>query len=653
MNTFLSHAKVGACLAVLVLALQGCGTNETDPATVAPTLNLSMAATPDAFTPVTINFSVTAPAGSKRVPSGSVSFSCVSSTGTSCFQGTEDVPDGTYKGPVLPEGTFTITASYTGDRYFSAEQTTQSVQVTAPFSVTAGSTVALCPGCSVALPITVSKLSSYSGDVDIAIAGLPSGVTYSPASIPAGSTAAVTLTAATNADGEDFNIYTSTAFADKLLTLTGTVAGNFATTANATLHMQIEDTTFTPTQTYLPVMNITTASGAAITSEDDYVAGSVTIMDPKNSSNNYSGTMTIKGHGNSTWLMPKKPYNLKLDSKAKLLGMPKEKKWVLLANYDDKSMLRDMVASELGNRLGMVWSPRSAFVECYINGAYQGVYQLAEKVDIDSNRVDIDELDDTVTSGEDLTGGYLVEIDQHQSDTFVFFSPSGLPMGSDDPDPPNTQQQNYLVGAVAAAEGALYSTNFTDSQTGWPAYFDQDSAVKWYLAEEIMNNQDGDFFSSDYFYKKRSDPHLYMGPLWDFDISSGNVNYSTSVDPSQMWIRNAASWYERLFQDPAFQTATATQYTASRAQIADILNFIDTQAATLQNAADNNYHRWRTLNLGVWPNSEVGGSYNAEVAFLKSWLTAHLAAMDTVYLQQADTSKSSGSQPHNRIMNMQ
>ncbi|MEK6397020.1 MAG: CotH kinase family protein, partial [Terriglobus sp.] len=235
--------------------------------------------------------------------------------------------------------------------------------------------------------------------------------------------------------------------------------------------------------------------------------------------------------------------------------------------------------------------------------------------------------------------GYLVEIDEHQDDTFTFISPTGLPMGSDDPDPPNAQQQPYLVGAVAAAETALYSSDFTNTTTGWPAYFDQDSAVKWYLAEEIMNNQDGDFYSSDYFYKKRGDQHLFMGPLWDFDISSGNVNYSNSLDPSVMWIRNTASWYEQLFQDPVFNTATASQYTASRAQIADIMNFIDTQAASLQNAADNNYHRWRTLNLGVWPNSQVPGSFNGEVAFLKSWLSAHLTAMDAIYLQNDSKSK--------------
>ncbi|MEK6398444.1 MAG: Ig-like domain repeat protein, partial [Terriglobus sp.] len=238
-----------------------------------------MASTPDTFTPVTISYSVTGPSDAKQAPTGSVIFSCVSSTGTSCFQATEDLPNGTYSGPVLPAGIFAITASYTGDHYYSPEKTTQSVEIDAPFSLTAGSTVSLCPGCSATLPITVNKLSSYTGNVDIAMDGLPSGVTFSPTSLPVGSTTAVTLTAATNADSEDFNSGASIASIDKALTLTGTISATNAATANTTLHMQIEDTSFTPTQTYLPVMKITTASGLPITSEDDYVAGSVSIVD--------------------------------------------------------------------------------------------------------------------------------------------------------------------------------------------------------------------------------------------------------------------------------------------------------------------------------------------------------------------------------------
>ena len=90
-----------------------------------------------------------------------------------------------------------------------------------------------------------------------------------------------------------------------------------------------------------------------------------------------------------TWILPKKPYKLKLDSKASLLGMPAGKTWVLLANYDDKSLLRDQVAFEVGRRVGMAWTPNSRFVELFLNGQYEGNYQLTEEIKIDNNRVNI------------------------------------------------------------------------------------------------------------------------------------------------------------------------------------------------------------------------------------------------------------------------
>lgn len=622
-----------ACLFVTLTFLQGCGTqSDSSPHYPSPSMLLmTLTVPPDSFTPVQMQYFLSIPLGTTKAPTGKVNFSCVSDTGVSCFQGTGALPSGIYDGPILPRGNYTITASYPGDSNFVSAQVSQNVRITKPFFVTSNTTVALCPGCSVNLPVTAVSISSYSGNVDLAIDGLPSGVTYAPTSIPLGTTTPVTLTAATDADSEDFNSQTSLDAIDKPLTITTSLANDFPTTTHATLHMQIEDTTFTPAQTYLPVLKVATNTGDAITSKDDYVAGSVTLSDPSNSANNYSGTMTIKGHGNSTWGMPKKPYNLKLDSKAGLLGMPKSKKWVLLANYSDKSMLRNAVAQELGNRVGMAWSPRSKFVEVFVNDTYQGVYQLIEKIDIDSNRVNIDELDDTVTSGNKLTGGYLMEIDNWRGDDFNFTTTAGLPIGSEDPDPPNSQQQNYIINEVNAAESALYSPSFTDSTAGWPAHFDQDSLVKWYLVQEMVENQDGDFWSSDYFYKKRNDPHFYMGPLWDFDISMGNVNYSQAVDPSVLWIASEASWYKQLFQDPQFLTATQTQYTDYRNQIADVQNFIDTQAAALKGAMGNNYMRWRTLNEGVWPNSEVAGSFDGEIAYLKSWLASRVTTMDSYY----------------------
>ncbi len=114
-------------------------------------------------------------------------------------------------------------------------------------------------------------------------------------------------------------------------------------------------------------------------------------------------------------------------------------------------------------------------------------------------------------------------------------------------------------------------------------FFDKSSLVNWFIVEELIGNQDGDFWSSDYFYKKRGDPLLYMGPVWDFDITAGNVDYGvdSAINPTLPWIRSQALWYEQLFQDPAFLAAVKARWTEIRPQVNNIPSFIDTTAAAL------------------------------------------------------------------------
>jgi hypothetical protein len=356
-----------------------------------------------------------------------------------------------------------------------------------------------------------------------------------------------------------------------------------------------------------------------------------------------TGTINIKGHGNSTWVMPKKPYRVKLDDKAPLLGMPSSKNWILLANYDDKTLLRNALAFELANRLGQAWAPRSVFVEIYLNDQYEGVYELTEKIDIAKNRVNITEMDDTDNDGDALTGGYLIEIDARRDEDFNFISHHHYGFGLIDPDPPTGQQGAYIQDYINRAEDVLYGDNFTDPQTGWPAYYDTDSMIQWYFDEELMGNNDGGFFSSVYLYKKRTDPHLYMGPVWDFDISSGNVNYSSIVNPTQPWV-SESSYIKRLLQDPVFKAALQAKWATAKApQLDTLAAWIDQEAAALQQAQQNNYQRWLILGESVWPNSEVANTYQGEVAFLKSWITQRIAWMDTLYGASSDQSAASHS----------
>jgi CotH kinase protein len=392
---------------------------------------------------------------------------------------------------------------------------------------------------------------------------------------------------------------------------------------------------FVPATINLPVIYLTTNGGAAITSETDYVDGTLGVTPlPGSSDVAYSGTMEIRGHGNSTWLLPKKPWKVKLDTKAGLLGMPSAKDWILLANYDDKSLLRDQVAFQAGMGLGMAWTPRSRFVELFLNGQYQGNYQLTEEITIAKNRVNIPEMSTTDISGSAVTGGYLLEVDTRgDPDDILFTTSRGVIFDLHDPDPAEPQQLAYIESYIQQTEDVLYSANFTNPTTGYTKYIDTASYIDWYLVNELFKNNDAAFWSSCWLYKDRSGK-IFMGPVWDFDIGAGNVNYNGNNEPTGWWLRSNplpyTQWTERLFDDPAFAAAVAARWKQVKATQFDTLSaYIDQNAAALSVSEKNNFARWPILSTYVYPNAEVAGSYQGEVNYLKSWLTQRIAWMDS------------------------
>ncbi len=489
----------------------------------------------------------------------------------------------------------------------------------------------LYPGQTAQIPIALaSDASGIEHPVTLGASSLPQGIALPQTTGQTGSSAMLTITAPLNAASYCFVGNLGVDSVTVPMTLTA-ASGTGETTVPVSLQITLENPAFVPATMALPVLAIQTQNSAPIADTENYITSSFTITDAADSTQNYSGTGVIKGHGNSTWQMPKKPYTLKLDSKAGLLGMKKAKKWILLANYDDKSMLRTSLAFTVSNLFNMVWTPSTQFVEVTLNGAYQGVYQLSEPVEIDPNRLNIAQVGATTDTMPGITGGYLLEVDAHQDEDFVMHTPRGLPIGGQDPDPPDPAQESYLETTIGNDENILFSNTYTDPVAGWPAYFDQTSFVDWYLTQELMGNVDSPFYSSVYIYKLQSDNHIYMGPVWDFDVSSGNVNYQPIVSPTVLWVRQAL-WYQQLFTDPNFLAAVKARWTAIRPQLSALPAYLDSQAALLNSAQTNNFGRWPILQEEVWPNSEVAGTYQGEVNFLKSWITQRIAYLDTVYL---------------------
>ncbi|UEG52892.1 CotH kinase family protein [Mucilaginibacter daejeonensis] len=381
--------------------------------------------------------------------------------------------------------------------------------------------------------------------------------------------------------------------------------------------------------TGLPILKLTTSG--PIVSKDDYVKGTLTV-DPNMEFDQPITTIPLqaKGRGNSTWVMyPKKPYRLKFDNKAAMLGMPSAKNWVLLANYNDKTLMRNRLALALGRRLGADFTSDSRFVELYLNGDYVGNYLLTAQVEVNEARVNIKELKPTNTSDEDITGGYLLELDQKMDEVHWFKTKKDLPFSIKSPDDITPLQLKYITGYMQVTEDALFAANANDSVNGYAKYINVDSFLKWYFVEEIFQTTDARDFSSIFYYKDRNGK-LGMGPIWDFDTSAGNVDYAATKDPASFWYIKYGKWFERLSKDPAFAAKVKQRWAQIKDnEVKQLLADIDENAEYLKYSQKRNFVRWPILGTYVYPNAVVTGSYDKEVEYLKSFLTKRINWMNS------------------------
>jgi len=376
--------------------------------------------------------------------------------------------------------------------------------------------------------------------------------------------------------------------------------------------------------------------------------------------NNYDGKIGIEIRGSSSQSFPKKQYGLELRNNlgeginAPLLGMPAEEDWVLFAPYNDKSLVRDALAYKLGRDLGW-YAPRTRFCEVVINGEYQGIYVLIEKVKRDKNRVDVNKLNPDEISGDNLTGGYLIKIDKNTGSgnggwTSTFLPPNRSNIQTiffqyDYPKAADIapQQKTYIKDLMASFESTLAGTNFNDPVQGYTRYIDVDSFIDFYIANEVGKNVDG-YRLSTYLYKQKDSDggKLHMGPIWDFNLGFGNANYCTKGNP-EGWVTNFNTicpqdfwlipfWWNRLNQDGVYRSKMAARWAELRAdkfQTNRITGYIDSVYMVLNaESQQRNFQRWPVLGQYVWPNYFVGSSFLEEVNWLKSWVTNRLNWMD-------------------------
>lgn len=411
----------------------------------------------------------------------------------------------------------------------------------------------------------------------------------------------------------------------------------------------------------LPVLDITTTGAAPIVSKEDYLMGSFSLS--ADGQNTLSGGLEIRGRGNSTWSWVKKPYRLKLTSSTQLLGMPASRHWVLLANYADKTLMRNDIAFRFGRSLGMEYSPRNQYVELHLNGTYQGVYQLTEHIRVAEDRVNIDDLKKADTDAEKITGGYLMEVDfrmnkdyckgdagnwetfcvngvnLNRQGTFCVDSQQGMePFCLDTPEDLLADewaaQREYIDKYITDTEAALFSSDFADAEKGYAAYIDVDSAIHYFLVNELLKNPDG-AVTSFYLYKKRNGK-LFFGPIWDFDLAMGNAGYD-NVDKTEGWHILTASWFKRLFEDPAFEAKVKAQWQLLKANgtLEEIFQYAQARAVWLDKQQKKNYQLWSITDFDSWIMHPAAGmgSYETEVNELIRWQRARYEWIDEQFSQ--------------------
>lgn len=396
--------------------------------------------------------------------------------------------------------------------------------------------------------------------------------------------------------------------------------------------------------TNLPTVVINTEKAQDIVSKEKEIPSVVYVISEEGKNVLATENTGVRGRGNASWNYPKKPYRLKFDKKQQLLNAPaKAKKWTLINNYGDKTLMRNILAFELSRRVGLAYTPFCYPVDVVLNGEYKGCYQLCDQIEVDENRVNITEMEPEDIALPELSGGYLIEIDAYaKSETSYFISSSGMPVTIKSPDDDDivSVQSKYITDFFNAMETAVFSTSFADEESGYRKYLDLDSFLKHFIVGELSGNTDT--YWSVYMSKDRDSDKLYTGPVWDFDLAFDNdqrtypVNtlsdyiYATKGSVASESVRSMVNVIVK--EDEAARQRLLELWNSARDEgginETSLLAYVDEIAELLDESQKLNFYRWNILNEKIQQNPVVYGNYQGEVNAVKTYLKHRLPRMD-------------------------
>lgn len=365
----------------------------------------------------------------------------------------------------------------------------------------------------------------------------------------------------------------------------------------------------------------------------------------------------IRGRGNSTWGLPKKPYRIKFPEKFSPIGLnhAKAKSWVLLAHDMDKSLLRNHLGFELSRILFsssekyhdeavLDFTPCSQMVNVYSGDNYHGVYQMSDQMEVAKGRIDLDKL--VAADGSDpvkITGGHLIETNIHHDEPYPvsFTSSKGIYMDHKYPkdDDMDISQYKYIEDFIRKAEAALYSSNFTDPVNGWRKWFDEKTLADFIIVKEFAGDMDG--YTSTYFYKRRGVDKIFFGPVWDLDKGWNNDKRTPHGNTlTQLMIYGGfymppyinPDWFHRFWQDAEFRKFVGRRWASKKEQLkSKVLSELDEKPKQMRKAIAANFSVWDFYYQYSDEANMPARTYELEIQRMKDLTVQRAALLDSKF----------------------
>ncbi|MEE3491514.1 CotH kinase family protein [Ruminococcus sp.] len=369
----------------------------------------------------------------------------------------------------------------------------------------------------------------------------------------------------------------------------------------------------------VPRIVVTTENGNGTTLQksDDYQNAAITITDTDGSVLSDSCSFKVRGNTTAMTFVEKKAYTFKFEKKKDVLGMGKAKKWALLANTFDPTMLRNYMGFEFAHHLGLPYTSEHRFVEVFLDGSYRGCYELVEPIQEGKERVNID------IESNDGKKDFLIEYEaQRVEEDTTYFTVDGLRFIASDPDEPDEDQLDYIIDTMTAVTDTMKNGSKEEIE----AVIDVPSFAKFYLFNEYFKTMDFDMSSVFFFYQ---DGKLYAGPAWDYDMSTGNTNAdlvsarARNTAKTDGILQDTKNLYKYIGKKSWFIDEVKKVYEENYDYMVSLFaenGLLDTWSKESKAIFDRNWTVWRVTRQWYNYQKKPLSTYQLNLDYLKNWL---------------------------------